>query len=87
MCQAVIRCRATADIDVRRCPACQSRHVSLRRQVDGLCRRFEAELGECTVVSTGGLSGLMTPLSETIDHHEPWLTLHGLRLIFELNRD
>ena len=54
-------------------------------QVDGLCRRFEAELGECTVVSTGGLSGLMTPLSETIDHHEPWLTLHGLRLIFERN--
>jgi type III pantothenate kinase len=53
--------------------------------VDGMCRRIEAELGECTVVATGGLSGLISPLSDTIDHHEPWLTLHGLRLVFERN--
>lgn len=53
--------------------------------VDGLCRRFEAELGPCTVVSTGGLSGFMTPLSDAIVHHEPSLTLHGLRIIFERN--
>lgn len=59
-------------------------------QVDGLCRRIQAELertdpGPCTVVATGGLSGLIAPISETIDHHEPWLTLHGLRLVFERN--
>jgi type III pantothenate kinase len=49
-------------------------------------RRIEAELSEkAGVVSTGGLSGLITPLSETITHHEPWLTLHGLRLIYEKN--
>jgi type III pantothenate kinase len=54
-------------------------------QVDGLCRRFADELGECTVVSTGGSGGLIAPLSEMIDHHEPWLTLHGLRIIFERN--
>jgi type III pantothenate kinase len=54
--------------------------------VDGMVRRIEDELGEsATVVSTGGLSGLIAPLAETIDHHEPWLTLHGLRLIFEKN--
>ena len=53
--------------------------------VDGMCRRIEAEIGECTVVATGGLSGLISPLSDTIDHHEPWLTLHGLRLVFERN--
>lgn len=53
--------------------------------VDGLCARFEAELGPATVVSTGGLSEFMTPLSQRIDHHEPSLTLHGLRLIFERN--
>ncbi len=29
--------------------------------------------------------GLIAPLSETIDHHEPWLTLHGLRIIHEKN--
>lgn len=59
-------------------------------QVDGLCRRIQAELagsGACTVVATGGLSGLITPISETIQHHEPWLTLHGLRLVFERNCD
>jgi type III pantothenate kinase len=54
-------------------------------QVDGLVARFEAELGECTVVSTGGLAGLITPLTQSIEHHEPWLTLHGLRLVYERN--
>jgi type III pantothenate kinase len=53
--------------------------------VDGLCRRFEAELGTCMIVSTGGLGELMAPLSECIQRHDPWLTLHGLRLIYELN--
>jgi type III pantothenate kinase len=55
--------------------------------VDGLCERFEEELGDSTVVSTGGLGGLFSRLSERIEHHEPWLTLHGLRLIFEKNSD
>ncbi|MDQ1397411.1 MAG: type pantothenate kinase [Acidimicrobiaceae bacterium] len=54
-------------------------------QVDGLVRRFEQELGECTVVATGGLAGLIAPLSASIHHHEPWLTLHGLRLVYERN--
>ncbi len=53
--------------------------------VDGLCRRFEDELGTCMIVSTGGLGELMAPLSECIQRHDPWLTLHGLRLIYELN--
>src|SRR5438105_2988804 len=55
--------------------------------VDGLCERFEEELGDSTVVSTGGLGGLFSRLTERIEHHEPWLTLHGLRLIFEKNVD
>lgn len=54
-------------------------------QVDGLCRRMEDELGECTVVATGGLAELITPWSATIEHTEPWLTLHGLRLVHEKN--
>ena len=54
--------------------------------VDGMVDRFEEELGTpAQVVSTGGLSGLITPLSATIEHHEPWLTLHGLRIIHEKN--
>jgi type III pantothenate kinase len=55
-------------------------------QVDGLCARFEEELGPSTVVATGGLSNLIAPLSSRIAHHEPWLTLQGLRIVFEKNR-
>ena len=53
--------------------------------VDGLVTRFQSELGPCTVVSTGGLAELIAPLSETIQHHDPWLTLRGLRLIHAMN--
>jgi type III pantothenate kinase len=56
-------------------------------QVDGLCARIEDELGECTVVATGGLSPLIAPFAESIDHVEPWLTLHGLRLVHAMNLD
>jgi type III pantothenate kinase len=55
--------------------------------VDGMCRRIEQELGTSTIIATGGLAGLIAPLSEAIQHHEPWLTLHGLRLVFERNVD
>ena len=55
-------------------------------QVDGLATRMIRELGEATVVATGGLASLISPYSETITETEPWLTLHGLRLIFEKNR-
>jgi type III pantothenate kinase len=54
-------------------------------QVDGLCRRFTTVLGEPTVVATGGLSELIAPYAEAIDYVEPWLTLHGLRIIYERN--
>jgi type III pantothenate kinase len=53
--------------------------------VDGLCRRIIEELGAATIVATGGLAGLIRPLSEMVAHHEPWLTLHGLRLVYERN--
>jgi len=54
-------------------------------QVDGMCRRIMDELGRSAVVATGGLSEVVAPLSETIEHREPWLTLHGLRLVYERN--
>ncbi|MDQ3897371.1 MAG: type III pantothenate kinase [Actinomycetota bacterium] len=53
--------------------------------VDGLVTRFQAELGPCTVVSTGGLAELIGPLASTIQHHDLWLTLRGLRLIHAMN--
>ena len=55
-------------------------------QVDGMVRRIAAELGDRPVViATGGLSHLMFGVCETLDHHEPDLTLVGLRLVFEKN--
>jgi type III pantothenate kinase len=55
-------------------------------QVDGICKLIEKELGqECTVVATGGLSELLAPHSESIQHREPQLTLHGLRLVHQKN--
>ena len=54
-------------------------------QVDGLVTRIKAELGEATVIATGGLAGLIAPHTTTIEHVEPWLTLHGLRIVHERN--
>jgi type III pantothenate kinase len=55
-------------------------------QVDGIVRRIAAELGgDPTVVATGGLAPLVIKESETITHHEPDLTLIGLRLVFDKN--
>jgi type III pantothenate kinase len=57
-------------------------------QVDGLVDRIIEELGDVTaVVATGGLSPIVVPESLTITHHEPDLTLIGLRLVFEKNAD
>ena len=57
-------------------------------QVDGLVDRITAELGEVTaVVATGGLAPIVVPESRRITHHDPDLTLVGLRLVFEKNAD
>jgi type III pantothenate kinase len=56
-------------------------------QVDGMVQRIAKELGaKPTVIATGGLSHLMVSVCETLDHHEPDLTLIGLRLVFEKNQ-
>jgi type III pantothenate kinase len=55
-------------------------------QVDALVDRFRAELGDCTVIATGGLAELIGPHTRNVQHYEPWLTLYGLRIIFERNR-
>jgi type III pantothenate kinase len=56
-------------------------------QVDGLCTRMKKELaGAPSVIATGGLAGLIAPLSSSIQYHEPWLTLVGLRIVWERNQ-
>jgi len=58
-------------------------------QVEGIVRRLRAELGSTTcVIATGGLARVLVPfIRETIDEVDDLLTLTGLRLIWELNRD
>lgn len=56
-------------------------------QVDGIVTRMAAELqvslDELTVIATGGLAPLVLDELTTVDHHEPWLTLRGLRLAYD----
>lgn len=55
-------------------------------EVDGIVERIRADLGgTAVVIATGGLAPVVLPHCRTIDHHEPWLTLEGLRLVFEKN--
>ena len=57
-------------------------------QVDGIVARLRDELGAPAVtVATGGLAPLVMPHCTSLDRHDPWLTLEGLRLIFERNAD
>ena len=54
--------------------------------VDGIVTRITEELGPgVTAVATGGLASSVLQACRTLDHHDPWLTLKGLRLVWERN--
>jgi type III pantothenate kinase len=53
---------------------------------EGMVERFRRELGpEMKVIATGGLAALVAKETPAIQIHAPWLTLDGLRIIWELN--
>jgi type III pantothenate kinase len=55
-------------------------------QVDGIVDRIRGELGvEAQTVATGGLADLITPHARTLEQIDPFLTLEGVRLIWERN--
>jgi len=55
-------------------------------EADGIVERMRKELGgDATVIATGGLAPVIAPHCNFIDEHDPWLTLEGLRLVFERN--
>lgn len=52
--------------------------------VDGIVTRMSQRLGPgVTVVSTGNVATSVLEACTTLDHHDPWLTLKGLRLVWE----
>jgi type III pantothenate kinase len=58
-------------------------------QVEGMVTRIVATLGadrdDITVIATGGLAPVILDECGAVDVYEPWLTLHGLRLVFDRN--
>src|SRR6478609_4388384 len=56
-------------------------------QVDGIVERIREELGaEAQTVATGGLADLIVPHARTLETIDPFLTLEGVRLVWERNR-
>lgn len=84
-------------IDLQRPPSVIGRNTTHAMQsgllfgyvsmVEGMVERFRKELGsEMKVIATGGLAESIAKETPIIQHISPWLTLDGLRMIWELNR-
>ncbi|MBU5468676.1 type III pantothenate kinase [Virgibacillus sp. MSJ-26] len=57
-------------------------------QVDGIIKRIKESVNnEVTVIATGGLASLIADGSEEINHVDKHLTLKGLQLIYEQNKN
>jgi type III pantothenate kinase len=59
-------------------------YVSL---IEGMVRRIKSEMknDSIQIIGTGGLITRIVPHTTIVNHVEPWLTLTGLRVIYELN--
>ncbi|HEY5984256.1 MAG TPA: type III pantothenate kinase [Anaerolineales bacterium] len=84
-------------IDLQRPPSVIGRNTTHAMQsgllfgyvsmAEGMVQRFRAELGEdMKVIATGGLAEIVAGETKVIDIIAPWLTLEGLRMIWDLNR-
>lgn len=59
-------------------------YVSL---VEGMVARFREELGPDTrVIGTGGLTEIIARETDVLQILAPWLTLDGLRMVYEMNQ-
>ena len=84
-------------VDIQRPPGAIGRNTTHALQsgllfgyvglVEGLVARFRDELGpDMKVIGTGGLVEIVARETKVIQILAPWLTLDGLRIIWELNR-
>jgi type III pantothenate kinase len=56
-------------------------------QVDGIVDAIRRELGvDAPAIATGGLADLIAPHARTISKVDPFLTLDGLRIVWDRNR-
>jgi type III pantothenate kinase len=83
-------------VDLQRPPAAIGRNTVHAMQsgllfgyvglVEGMVARFRKELGpDMKVIATGGLADVIARETNIIQIIAPWLTLDGLRIIWELN--
>ncbi len=55
--------------------------------VEGMVARFRSELGsDMKVIATGGMAEVIAKETQVVNFIAPWLTLDGLRMIWELNQ-
>ncbi|MBL0319392.1 MAG: type III pantothenate kinase [Alphaproteobacteria bacterium] len=59
-----------------------------RHAIEGICAQIKTEMGHPSmkVIATGGLAFLFADATPVIDRVEPYLTLYGLKQIYELNQ-
>jgi type III pantothenate kinase len=92
-----IRAAKLPRVDLQRPPTAIGRNTTHAMQsgllfgyvglVEGMVSRFRLELGpDMKVIATGGLAEIIASETEVIQVIAPWLTLDGLRLIWEMNR-
>jgi type III pantothenate kinase len=83
-------------IDLQRPPSVIGRNTTHAMQAgllfgyvsmaEGMVRRFRDELGEgMKVIATGGHAEIISRETKAIEVLAPWLTLDGLRIIWEMN--
>jgi type III pantothenate kinase len=84
-------------VDLNRPPAAIGRNIVHSLQsgllfgyvglVEGMIKRFQSELGsEIKVIATGGLAEIIAKETKLISIVAPWLTLDGLKIIYDLNQ-
>jgi len=94
----VMRTAKLPRVDLQRPPSAIGRNTPHAMQsgllfgyvglVEGMVKRFRQELGpKMKVIATGGLAEVVARETDVLEILAPWLTLDGLRIIWELNQE